>query len=325
MNLTASKNPEQAIERAAYNGQLPNMRIYKEGYEYYMNELPILKPGDPFIEEKFKLTEGVMDTLRDDLLFTNSWIRRPEQGGFLRYILGIDEEEGNELVVASWGDGFTSPVHGHSPGYIYEGLIYGKVRVNTYRIVDAAKRIVKPLRVDIIDESKTFVSIFSDPLINRSAKRAVLVHNFTSIGESATLHYLPEHTRDGKDNGFSVQYLEDILGGLESCDVKQISSDEAMTSKNGDVILVRSSNVPDYGDHFIVVTGKPIMKPHGLRIQEVVLPTSPSKLSSQLLDKYCSRMGVILLKLKPKAAEEFLRFHSIRVEGGNVHFPSHDA
>lgn len=322
INMTSSRKPIEAIKNAAYAGQPEHLRKYAWGYEEYMDQLPVLTPLDPFLKNKITLTKDIMEVLRIELSLHNDWVARPAMAGFYRFIIGIDETYGNEIVIAAWGDGFSSPVHGHSAGYIYEGLIFGKILVTTYKIVDEDERIARPIKMQLVDKAQSFVSQYADPLVERKGKRQTLVHNFTSIGPSATLHYLPEHTRDGRDNGFTVEHFEDKVGLLQ-CDMERITSDQALNLRNGDVVLVRSSNVADLGDHFIVATGKPILKPWGLRIQEEALPTSPSAIASKILDKYYPVMGLVLLKLKERAAKEFLEFHGITVDN-TVHFQEPD-
>jgi hypothetical protein len=102
------------------------------------------------------------------------WEDQPEPHGFNRTIIAMEQpetectgmpggeyvtKEGVELIVAKWGDHHSSPVHGHSDGYIHEHIIYGKMKVNTYRIIDAEARIVRPLRTDIVKQG-TFASTF---------------------------------------------------------------------------------------------------------------------------------------------------------------------
>ena len=82
--------------------------------------------------------------------------------------------------------------------------------------------------------------------------------------------------------------------------------------------LVRSGTVPQYGDHYIVITGAPVLKPHGLRPQDVAIQAPDVK----LLDEYRPlQMGLILLKFEEPAASDFLEFHGIEVKNGRVTLP----
>jgi hypothetical protein len=91
---------------------------------------------------------------------------------------------------------------------------------------------------------------------------------------------------------------------LKKEDVKQITALQAMYCKPGEVLLVRSENVRDLGDHFIKITGAPVVKEHGLRPQtETILATN--KECSELLDEFVAWNGSTLLKLCPESVEIF--------------------
>ncbi|HEY9664529.1 MAG TPA: hypothetical protein V6C65_39305, partial [Allocoleopsis sp.] len=317
----ASTNPLQAINMVAYKGQDPKRRMYHFGYENHFNMMPILEEGDPFLKEKIEFSKGVMQNLANTIK-ADPWVYQTQLGrrDFQRTILAIEEpkmltdqrgyKEGAEFVLAHWGDGHSSPIHGHAAGYLHEEVLFGKMRVNTFRMIDHTT--VRPVATKIVTNG-TFASMYSKEPKN-GPKRQVLIHNFTSIGASATLHYLPEHTRDGRDNKFEVQRFGDVYK-LTAEDVTRIDSKQGMYSQIGDVILVRSQNVPEYGDHYIVITGHPIMKEHGLRPQDEAIYAPDG---SALLDQFEMLHGLTLLKLNKKAAAAFHEFHGITIEGKNV-------
>lgn len=320
--LKPSNNPLDDINRMAYEGQPIKMRMYKEGFEQYLEAMPILEDDDEMLLQKTHQTTSVMNLLAADLS-NSKWAKsmRPIPGDFNRTILALEApmvkadgtlKEGTEIVLARWGDGHTSPVHGHASGYLHEELLFGKMRVNTYRIVDRQKRIVRPLRTVIYDKPSTIAAVYSN---HSDAERDALVHNFTSIGYSGSLHYLPEHTRDGRDNRFAVEHFT----GLASEHLIQLNAQQGLEQlRIGDVALVRSQNVPEYGDHFIVITGRPILKPNGLRPMDDAIYAPHYK---GLLDAYDPIMGLTLLKLNDTAKKAFHIFHSISVVGNNVIFP----
>lgn len=320
--LTASNNPVDDIELIAYPGQPIERKMYHEGYEHFFENLPVLNDADPLLTEKIGVSKTIMQFL-SKALQQDAWTTslQPLPSGFNRTILGMEApivgqdghvKEGAEIVLARWGDGHTSPVHGHAAGYLHEELIFGKMRVNTYRITDPKNRIVRPVRTDIYDKPGTIASMYT---ANNGDQRSALVHNFTSIGYSGTLHYLPEHTRDGRDNGYRVEYFEKYYA-LQETDFTQLKAQEGLEQlRIGDVALVRSQNVPEYGDHFIVITGKPILKEHGLRPQDFAIH---APYASYVLDKYDPIMGLRLLKLNDKAKAAFHEFHGITVENNTV-------
>lgn len=321
--LTATSTPFADLELLAYPGQDPRLRMYYAGYEAFFNNMPVLDQADPFLDAKVRMTSDIMkqmaEKLREDIYITD--LMRPEPAEFTRSILALEapkwkrgNPEGTEVVVAKWGDGYTSPVHGHAAGYMHEEILTGKMRVNTYRITNADLRIVRPLATTIVTEG-TFASLYNMP---GRIPREALVHNFTAIGYAATLHYLPEHTRDGRDNGFQVERFTNVHPLLPE-DVERITAMEGMYLRKGDVVLVRSENVPEYGDHFIVVTGEPIMKEHGLRVQDVAIHEE-TIYTAHLLDHFGMENGLCLLRLKPEAQKTFHKFHNITVDAGGVLF-----
>lgn len=320
-----SEQPKDDIEKISYPGQPAKMKMYRSGYEIYMDIMPVLEEGDPFLDEKIQLAKNVAQSLATELK-ESSWIYEdlPKEDDFNRTIIGIEPPlvtpngfvERAEFVVAKWGNGHTSPVHGHSSGYMLEEILYGKMRVNTYRMTSKTSNVVRPVMVEIVEKG-TFVSRFNYSDNNQVFKRQSLIHNFTSIGNSASLHYLPEHTRDGRDNRFEVEYFDDFFDYNE-IDYQRITGKEGLYSRIGDVILVRSTNVPDYGDHYIVITGPNVMKEHGLRPTEVAIPAP----TNTLLDKFEPINGLTLLKLSDRARVEFFKFHDIAFEKGKVIFPN---
>jgi hypothetical protein len=317
--LIASNNPLDDIERVSYQGQPIERRMYKQGYEQFFENLPVLNDSDPLLSEKVAVSKTVMNFMAKALR-QDSWTPtlKPLAGGFNRTILGMESpkikedgtfKEGNEIVLARWGDGHTSPVHGHKAGYLHEELLFGKIRVNTYRIVDNQNRIVRPLRTDIYDQPGTIASMYTN---SSDTVRSALVHNFTSIGYSGTLHYLPEHTRDGRDNGYTVQYFESKINPLPE-DFTQLNAQQGLEQLHiGDVALVRSENVPEYGNHWIVITGKPVLKEHGLRPQDFAIH-APTWTAKTILDCFEPIMGLTLLKLNDQWKERFHKFHQITV------------
>jgi len=327
--LVSSNTPEEDILKIMYDGQPYERRMYKHGYENFFDEMPHLRNDDPLLLEKVELTKSIMTKLAGKLRIA-PWVAKdmpPGKNGFNRTILALEApvllknedkplyKEGVELVMARWGDGHTSPVHGHAIGYIHEEILFGKMRVNTYRMIHKDKAVVRPVETIIVGEGM-FASLYQRPK-NESFKRQTLIHNFTSIGYSASLHYLSEHTRDGRDNTFSVEYFDNSYQ-MTVDDVQRITAQEGMYLRIGDVALVRSENVPEYGDHYIVITGHPVLKEHGLRPQDKAIHAPDGV---KLLDCYEPQMGLTLLKLKDKAKQAFLEFHGISVHDDEVHWP----
>lgn len=326
--LQASRFPESDIETITPPGQPPHMRMYQPGYAHYMNTIPYLSDNDPLLDTKIAQTKATMEKIAKDLAISE-WVEQgmPGKGEFNRVILALEPpmisntefgpkvKEGAEIVLARWGAGFSSPVHGHANGYLHEQLIFGKIKVNTYRITDYENSRVRPLSTEIITGG-TFAAMYTKAQgMARIHPRTALVHNFTAIEPSASLHFLQEHTRDGRDNRYHVDHFEEHHA-MGSCDFTPISAHEGMYLKVGDVALVRSGNVPEYGDHFIVVTGPSIMKEHGMRPQEFAIQGGAS--ASAILDSAEDRLGLRLLKMNARLRDQFLDFHGIALVGNKL-------
>lgn len=322
--LEASRNPLNDLELIKISGQDPRNRQYRSGYEDYFEQMPSMH-SDSDIHHFTLRSRAVMVDLAHQII-EDGWLKEQTQasGEFARTIVGMESplliddkyKEGSEILVAHWGRGFESPIHGHSPGYMHEEILEGKILVNTYRMIDAQSDTVRIVSSDVI-ENGTFVSQYA-PSLNYRRKRSVLIHNFVAVKSSHSLHYVPEHTRDGRDNGFVPEYFEDLYH-LNNADVTRLSTWEAFHSYPGTVILVRSNNTPEYRDHYIVITGSPVQKPHGIRPQDTAIVAPHTK---SLLDQFEDFRGLILLKLNKDAQKAFLEFHDIKIEeGGKVIMP----
>jgi hypothetical protein len=330
LTYKASTTPGADLAKVAYEGQPKQYRLYKAGYEHYMNNMLVLDPEDTFLSEKVQMNTSVIKRLGDELTRAH-WIdteNLPKDHDFVRTILAMEKpmlkedgtyKEGIELVLAKWGNGFTSPIHGHAAGFMHEELLFGKMKVNLYRMHNEAAGIARPLRTDIYKGNELLVSKYSPFNPMHRFKREHIIHSFTSIGFSASLHYVPEHTRDGRDNQFSVEYFEDFFP-FAATTAKRIDSQEAYRLPKGEVVMVRSENVKEYGDHYIIITGHPIRKEHGVRPQDVAI-AAKEKL---FFGDEKMQNGLLLMQLSPAMREAFYDFHGIQFDGKEVTFPSLD-
>ncbi len=90
---------------------------------------------------------------------------------------------------------------------------------------------------------------------------------------------------------------------LSAADVTRVTGEEAMHSNIGDVYLVRSANVQSRGDHFIVITGGLVQKPHGMRPQDMSFPVPEGMISP--LSAYPESETLVLLKLDTASSQAF--------------------
>ena len=142
-NYVMSETPEITLEKVSYEGQNPNHKLFKAGYKDDFESLPnITMDTDP--DKEVLYVQHRMQKIAEKIQKDN-WLKPVKSFDFRRTIIGIEEPteeaEGKELVVAEWGKGFKSPVHGHGEGLLSEHLISGKIRVNTYKIHDLEKKL----------------------------------------------------------------------------------------------------------------------------------------------------------------------------------------
>lgn len=322
----ASVKPEQDIALVSYPNQPVSRRLYNKALgllgAIFMDQLPQLEDDDPFLYEKVSFSKKIMQRLAGMLKKQPYAKISIGPGEFKRTILAIEpptlkkmgfspeedvlvEKENAEILLAQWGDGFTSPVHGHAAGYLHEEIITGKMRVNTYFQPDPSLNIVRPKATEIVADG-TFLSTYNK-ITDGSRKH--YPHNFTSIGYSATLHFVPEHTRDGRDNQFVVEHFSDNHP-IDKNNVSRITGQEALYLPIGSVCLVRSSNVPEYGDHYIIITGPPVLKEHGIRPQDIVIMAPDDTL---LNDKEYEGNQLVILRLNEETTQKFIKFHHINL------------
>lgn len=314
-------------------------RTFRPGFEKFAEFMPNLTPGQDLMTMRLALARNIMGGLAKSLKETAPWLNNvTPPNTFERSVVAMEglkqlpdvsdrgeltREEldalcainaqawafatrpkvpptGFEMIVAHHGIGHETVVHGHGPGFLHEEVLTGKLMVNTYR----------RMNIDTVRITRTLPHVPGSVMSSTygtSPDRSNFIHSLRAVEPSTSLHFLPEPPPNGQGNTFIVEHFDDLDNG----DVQQIPNTAANTQLHpGDVVLVRSENVPWYGDHFMVVTGGPTLKEHGLRPAEFSFSAGPSM--SELLDSYRPlQMGVILLKLNNDAAEYVREFHGI--------------
>jgi len=139
-----------------------------------------------------------------------------------------------------------------------------------------------------------------------------LVSKLLKTGNQEGRHPLAQK----KQEPSKPKYFEDFFY-MDVDDVKQLTTFEALYLPIGEVLMVRSANVPMMGDHFAVVSGPIENKEHGVRPQTISIATSPNGYS--MLDLFHSKNGAVLLQLKPHARDRFHEFHNAKVVGREIH------
>lgn len=300
-NISLSSAPENKLAALAYEGQPKSLYNYVSGFETLLSQLP--NPSK-FTDETFSHgVKRIKKIMHKVVKKGENTLSPPPKRGFKRSIVAVEEVEGEgqEVLFAHWGKGFASPVHGHNEGLLYEYLVSGSMLINEYVIVDLPNKIARPHK-SYIQKKGEIVTTYTKPGTHKMHVRESFIHNFVALEPTTTLHYVPEHTRDGRDNEFSVEYFD-----VNPKELKQVNGHDAMYSRVGDVILVRSQNVPEYGDHYIIIVGRPVQKEHGLRPKDVSVLAGPQ--GTAILDQYSPMNGLTLLKLSDEEKKRFLEFH----------------
>lgn len=90
---------------------------------------------------------------------------------------------------------------------------------------------------------------------------------------------------------------------LDASEVTRVTGEQALISQVGDVYLVRSQNVSSLGDHYIVIIGGLIQKPHGLRPEDIAYAIPDGQQTP--LDAFPPEEALVLLKLDDHARVRF--------------------
>lgn len=101
---------------------------------------------------------------------------------------------------------------------------------------------------------------------------------------------------------------------LSPASVEQIDLYKFNHLSEGEVVLVRSSNVSQLGDHYVVIAGPVIQKPHGFRPKVIVFHAY----DAHVLNSFQPIDGVIALKLDQEAKELFHWWFGIKMRGMHV-------
>ncbi len=331
--LEPSADPERALEKLAMAHQPPIRRMYRPGFDDLMREMPAIDARSADQSEQVAETVAVLERMRERVMANIGALNIPDipPGEFGRIILAVEEpkEEGNilipgtEVVLALWGEGFTSPVHGHAPGYIHEDLLGGAFDVHLYKETgDPRDRKAVYQRTVAQTEPGIFYREYVQD--HGQEKRSALIHNFRARRQSISMHYLPEHVRDGNANRFRVvnnaesapvpSYIKqaEFRPGLKlaESDVRRVTKEEVLKEfKVGDVYLVRSENVAFLGPHFVVITGGMVEKPHGKRPQDLTFLVPDGEKTP--LDNYDWTESLVVLKLEESAKKAFYEHYEL--------------
>lgn len=302
--LKASNRARQHLEALSYPGQDPNLRMYRSGYEQYMDQMPVLNQSDSNFRHNLCLARHTMRRIAADLK-VNPWWKglNAVPGSFKRTVLAMEAPSitvngelasGNEIVLGHWGRNVETSVHGHEPGFIHEEMIDGKMLVNSYRIVNEAERIVRATS-QVIFTAGTISSGYERP--NHGAINQ-MVHNVKALEPSTTLHFFAGHTRDGRGNQFTVEHFEDTYG-LDIKHMRPVMYYDVCHAEVGEVYLIRDFK-NDRGDAYLV----------RLPNNEDLWIAAPH--AAKILDVYSDMdYTQVFVQLKDIAASEFLHFHNI--------------
>ncbi|MCO6429501.1 MAG: hypothetical protein J5J00_01480 [Deltaproteobacteria bacterium] len=334
--LQPAADPRATLEKLAMPHQPPIKRMFRDGFMDLMEKMPRIDASQADQTLQVELTRKVLEEMRERVLSKFDELNIPNipNGEFGRIILAVEEPKqlpngelvpGTEIVLALWGKGFSSPVHGHAPGYIHEDLIKGAFDVHLYKPSgEQGSREAVYQRTIAQRTPGIFYSEYIQDI--GQEMRSALVHNFMAVEQTVSMHYLPEHVRDSSKNGFKVvntpdsgkppSYIHTLPYrpgfNIGDDDVRRVSGEEVLkTHQVGDVYLARSQNVAYLGDHYVVITGGLIQKPHGVRPQDVVLQVPRGVATPLDAFENILKDPVVLMKLSDKARHSFYEHHEI--------------
>lgn len=314
----ASDTPIMDLHALAVQNQNPKISHYKQGYEYAFNAMPKIDSVSTNWEH------AAMDAQMSHLvhkLYDIPWVWHniPIKGNILRTVIAMEKPEcngmtlndGSELIVVNWKPGFKTPAHGHARGYMHERLIFGKMRQGTYRIVDPHKRIVRPIGVEVFGNTDQIIDAGFNH--DNGIENGAFIHDFTILEPTATLNLVPNHPKDTNGNTYIIEEFgfKHISFQLEK--LLPISTGATLKLPPGEVILVRSKNTKDLGDHFYVIDAPPHEKPVGMRPVGHAIQASSD--FSRLLDTVWQHdSSVEIFRLMPEVRDWFLEWHGIQVQ-----------
>lgn len=339
--LKPAADPEAVIQSLAMDHQPPIRRMYRPGYQELMARMPYIDAMRADQGPQIAATKEILTEIgtRVTLALQDGSLNLPDiaNGEFGRVILAIEEPArkngevvpGAEVVLALWGKGFYSPVHGHAPGFINESLLRGAFDVNLFERVGG--REVRQARYSRTIQQRQ-PGIFYEEFVQNVGDdpRSSVIHNFRAIGEgvTASLHYLPEHVRDGNANRFNVvntpesaqipDYINTIPHRpgfkLDEGEYKEVEPsdvlDKVAKEQYGTVYLVRSDNVSFLGVHYVIITGSMTQKIHGFRPQDKTILVPRDEITpfnnNIIYDK-----TVRILELSSEAQKRFYKHYGL--------------
>lgn len=322
--FSASDSAIMDLHALAIQNQNPKISHYRQGYEQEFSNMPIIKSVTTNWD--LQIVAEIMHRITANLA-SQDWVKNntPIKRPLLRTVIAMEKpvctgaalKDGAELIVVNWKAGAKTPTHGHARGYMHERLIFGKVKQGTYRIVDAEKRIARPISIELFCNTNDIIDAgFND---DHSVQDGAFVHDFEFLEPTATLNLVPGHPKDTKGNCFTVEQFGFKHLNFQLEKLVPISLGGTLHLPPGEVILVRSATTKDLGDHFYVITERPHQKKAGMR--PVGRAIQASEDFSKLLDAVEPQEGgVQILRLMPEVRDWFLEWHGIQVEK-NIVFP----
>jgi|GEM_PF-4236542 hypothetical protein len=306
----ASTNPLLTIA-AGVPGNEAQLKLYRPGYEHYLNETPVIDGQDA--QRKRAVTLDMFSELAQTLKKQN-WAKASDDMKFNldRTTLAIDDMTSARYTMVRWKSGLVSQIHAHDEAYQLEALISGKILSSVFHRTDPFKNTVRYVRTDIVTEG-VYTNFYHTP-----ADGKMLIHSAVTLLPSTTLHFVSDvDTAKLMSSPFNLELFDDKVR-LTKKDVVRISEEHAARLQIGDVVLVKSNNVPELGMHYIIIEGEPVTKPHGLRPQTITIPAGTNQL---LLDPEYRKDPLVLLKLNEPAARTFLKFHNIERKVDRIILP----
>lgn len=313
MNL--SHDPVGDLNALAYEGQPEKMRQYKHGYEDLFEFMPVLDKAllettAPEVIDDFVKVVRQRMSYAGSKLARQGWIHENMPADFERWYVAVEAvthknnmKGGVEIVVAKWAKGISTPIHGHSAGFMHEQVLSGSMRVDIFRIIRPG--VARLVRSHIVRAGEVITSVVMKAIPGHEDEKIYWVHRLTALEDTVTMNYLTEHPVDGRGNTFIAQGFDEVYK-MKPTDVSPLPAGTKVSKEDvnpGDVILTRTP----FGDCYSVTTQTKSFR---------AFHTEPNS----LLDGLDTVDGFSNLKLSDTAAGWFRTFHGITLTDTDVMF-----
>ncbi len=168
-----------------------------ENYSYFpklqflLGAMPVIEDNDEFAREKAAAISTLMNHI-SDVLKRDYRPLMNERDNFWRIILGTSAED-PFIALSILPAGFQTRIHGHKHGYMFERMLRGQIRLETFVLDD--QNFAIPAGQRILNAGEIITDLYKPGLVN-GMTHASMIHRITALEPSAILHYIPDTKGD---------------------------------------------------------------------------------------------------------------------------------